>query len=229
MPAPLAPLVGFALGVLLAWLARPSESPDERLWDRPTLAVALYALFVYAPASAYFAVFAADWSFAYLLDGRAIPSALLLVLVLLDAAAPVLGFLAGRRALARPSLPALTWLAALPLLGATIPLVALHARFGIDATYDQVQSDFGTRPLAGSPLGYAILWMDGLLVAGAVFTTRALSAEPGPSPHDAQAARPGRARPPSLAPPPSMPGSAGAAEPFPDEPPRFLGRSKKPR
>ncbi|MDC0747244.1 hypothetical protein [Polyangium mundeleinium] len=218
MPAPLAPLFGFALGVLLAWLARFEDSPDERgasSWDRPTLAVALYALLVYAPVSAYFAVFAADWSFAYLVDGRAIPSALQLLLVLLDAAAPVLGFLAGRRALARRSLAALAWLAALPLAAATIPLVALHARFGIDATYDQVQSDFGTRPLPGSPLGYAVLWMDVILVAGAVFTARTLSTI------DASAelpARPGRPAPPVL-----------PSEPLSEEPPRFLGRPRRPR
>ncbi|MDI1445490.1 hypothetical protein [Polyangium sp. 6x1] len=219
MPAPFAPLLGFTLGVLLAWIARPEDGPDERpgasSWDRPTLAVALYALLVYAPVSAYFTVFAADWSFAYLVDGRAIPSALQLLLVFLDAAAPVLGFLAGRRALAHRSLAALAWLAALPLVAATIPLVALHARFGIDATYDQVQSDFGTRPLPGSPLGYAILWMDAILVAGAVFTARALSTfdVAGVLP-----ARPGRPAPPE---PPSEPPS--------EEPPRFLGRTRRPR
>ncbi|TKD08378.1 hypothetical protein [Polyangium fumosum] len=219
MPAPLAPLFGFTLGVLLAWLARFEDSLDERpvasSWDRPTLAVALYALLVYAPVSAYFTVFAADWSFAYLLDGRALPSALQLLLVLLDAAAPVLGFLAGRRALARRSLAALAWLAALPLAAATVPLVALHARFGIDATYDQVQSDFGTRPLPGSPLGYAVLWMDGILVAGAVFTARTLSTIDASA---ALPARPGRPAPPVL-----------PSEPPSEEPPRFLGRPRRPR
>jgi len=225
LPAPLAPLFGFTLGVLLAWLARPEDGLDERPGpgDRPALAVALYALLVYAPVSAYFAIFAADWSFAYLVDGRAIPSALLLLLVLLDAAAPVLGFLAGRRALARRSLPALAWLAALPLFAAVIPLVVLHARFGIDATYDQVQSDFGTRPLPGSPLGYAILWMDALLVAGAVFTARTLSTAAQTSaafPADPRviAARPGRPSPPVL-----------PSETLTDEPPRFLGRTRRPR
>ncbi|HVK70903.1 MAG TPA: hypothetical protein VM694_40890 [Polyangium sp.] len=219
MPAPLAPFFGFALGVLLAWLARFEDSHDERpgasSWDRPTLAVALYALLVYAPVSAYFAVFAADWSFAYLVDGRAIPSALQLLLVLLDAAAPVLGFLAGRRSLAHRSLAALAWLAALPLAVATIPLVALHARFGIDATYDQVQSDFGTRPLPGSPLGYAVLWMDVILVAGAVFTARTLSTI------DASAVLPPRPGQPT---PPVLP-----SEPLSEEPPRFLGRPRRPR
>jgi hypothetical protein len=219
MPAPLAPLLGFTLGVLVAWLARPDDGPDERAVafaaDRPTLAVGLYALLVYAPVSAYFAVFAADWSFAYLVDGRSIPSALLLLLVLLDAAAPVLGFLAGRRALARRSLAALAWLAALPLVVAVLPLVAFHARLGVDATYDQVQSDFGTRPLPGSPLGYAILWMDALLAAGAVFTARTLSTIER-APH--VPARPGRPSPPVL-----------PSEPIADEPPRFLGRTRRPR
>src|SRR5262245_30837899 len=70
VPAPLAPLLGFSLGVLLAWFARPEVIPDEPTWDRSALAVVLYAVLVYAPACAYFVIFAGDWSFAYHLDSR---------------------------------------------------------------------------------------------------------------------------------------------------------------
>lgn len=233
MPAPLAPLLGFSLGVLFAWLAR-TDTPhvDEppfsasSAWDRPTLAVALYALLVYAPVSAYFAIFTADWSFAYLVDGRAIPSALTLVLVLLDAAAPVAGFIAGRHAIARRSLTALAWLAALPVLAALLVLVGFHARFGVDASFHQVQSDFGVHPLPGSPLGYVILWMDVLLVAGAVFTANALSAAPAPRTRSPRS--PSGATPNPPVPTPEDPSLSPSGAPS-DEPRRLLGQSRRPR
>jgi hypothetical protein len=51
--------------------------------------------------------------------------------------------------------------------------IALTAgRLGIQASYAQFHGDFGTRPVAGSSLGYALLWMDALLVLGVVWTTR---------------------------------------------------------
>lgn len=218
MPAPLAPLVAFALGVLFAWLARVPVAPDEPAWDRPTLAVSLYALLVYGPVSAYFVVFASDWSFAYLVDGRSVPSAVGLLLVLLDVAALPAGFIVARRAQSRHALAALGWLAGLPLLVTAGTLVGLHARFGIDATYDQVQSDFGIHPLPGSPLGYAILWMDALLAAGAVATTQALTART-----TAPLGLPPRA---PLAPaPPPPPERATAATDEPQK--RLLGRGRR--
>lgn len=226
MPAPIAPLLGFALGVVLAWLCRPDPDPDAPLWDRPTLAVALYAALVYAPASAYFLLFAGDWSFAYLVDSRDVPSAISLLLVLFDAAALVFGFLLGRRALRRRSLAALGWLALAPAAVAATIVLVLHRRLGVDASYDQVESDFGLRPLPGSPLGYAILWMDALVVAGAVFTARAL----GALGLGARAPNPGGgflgpAEPPPLATPG---GSQAAAEAVPDdEPPRRLGQARR--
>jgi hypothetical protein len=226
VPAPIAPLLGFALGVVLAWLCRPDPDPEASLWDRPTIAVALYAAVVYAPAAAYFLLFAGDWSFAYLVDSRDVPSAVTLLLVLFDAALLVFGFTLGRRALRRRSLAALGWLALAPAAVAGTFVLALHRRLGVDATFDQVQSDFGLRPLPGSPLGYAILWMDALVVAGAAFTARALGAL-GPA---ARAPGPGGSflGPAEPAPLATPGGSDGPAEAVPDdEPPRRLGRSRR--
>ncbi len=175
MPVTLAPLVGFALGVLLAWLSRTEPSSDEPWRDPSSLAVALYALIVFAPVTAYFAAFAGDWSFAYLIDARRVPSAVSLVLVVLATSALIGGFFAGRKALERRAPNQLAWLAAAPLAITVVVIAALHDRFGVDATYDQFTSDFGRKPLVTSPLGLAVLWMDGIVAAGAVLTARALS------------------------------------------------------
>jgi hypothetical protein len=218
MPAFLGPLVGLALGVALAWLGRPDVDQEAPLWDRPALAVALFASLVYAPVAAYFLIFAGDWAFAYLINSRSFPSALSLVLVVVDAASVVFGFTLGRRALQTRSLFALGWLALAPFGVALVLVFLLHRRLGVDATFDQVQGDFGQRPLPGSPLGYAILWMDAAVVAGAVFTARALSFSA-----PVLEARSSEEEPRSSEPPvPVIPIQGGT-----DEPPRLLGRGRR--
>jgi hypothetical protein len=175
MPAPLGPLVGFSLGVVLAWLGRAAADTDApRGRPRPTLLVSLFATLVFAPACGYFIVFAGDWSLAYLFDSRAIPSAVELLLIAADAASVLAGFETGRRVIRRRALRAAAALAAAPLVPALLFLVLFYSRLRIEGTYHQVRSDFGTQPVAGGPLGYALLWMNAALVAGFALTTRLL-------------------------------------------------------
>lgn len=173
MPALVGPFVAFLLGVALAWLGR--EHDDDRVLSPRTAIVALFASLVFAPVSAYFLIFAGDWSFGYLLDTRAVPSAVELCLVLLDAALVLAGLLAGRAAVRRRSDRGLLALGVFPSLVIVGLLFAFFPRLRVEGTYHQVKSAFGTEPVAGGPLGYAILWMDGLLVAGFVLTVRALA------------------------------------------------------
>lgn len=193
MPAFVAPLVGFALGALLAWFSaaaphRPGAlraaevrlAPGPR--DRPLVIVSLFAVLIFAPVCAYFLIFAPDWSFAYLVDTRRIPSAVDLVLLLLDAASVAAGFAAaqrfaasaGGRPTAQRSVRALAIFAGAPLALALIAVVALSRRLAIDGTYRQVEGDFGVHPVAGGPLGYALLWMLTMLAAGFAVTVSAL-------------------------------------------------------
>ena len=182
MPALLAPLVGFALGVLLAWLGR-AEAPreDEAVGRARGRVAAIFGALAFAPACAYFVVFACDWALFYLVDGRAVPSALLLVLVMIDAAAVPAGFLAAHRALRSgrhdADRVALALGAAPAAIAATVALAFLN-RLRVDGTYHQVTERFGTRPVAGGPLGWAVLWMGAMIVAGAVIAAQALTARP---------------------------------------------------
>ncbi len=179
MPAFLGPLVGFALGVALAWLARAEAARrDDSGWGARAAVAALYGALVYAPACAYFLIFAGDWSLGYLIDSRAVPSAAGLALALLDAGSVPLGLLAARRALGRRSSRS----SRAPMLFGVVPAVlavglvfALFPRLRVEGTFHQVRSDFGTQPVAGGPLGYAILWMNGMIVAGFVAAVRAMS------------------------------------------------------
>ncbi len=200
MPAPIGPLVGFALGVLLA-IALPSGSTDEggRGLPRPAAVAALFAALIFAPVCAYFIAFAGDWSLAYLADSRSIPSALLLLLVVLDAASVLAGFSAGRRSTRRRSLRAATALAAAPLGAALLLIVIFYGRLRIDGTFHQVQGDFGTQPVSGGPLGYALLWMNAALAAGFALSVRLLRDRPRsrPSHPPAPGGPPGGVRPSS--------------------------------
>lgn len=181
MPLLLGPLVAIALGAIFAWLGR-AEAPreDEHAFRARAAVVLAFAALVYAPACAYFPLFAGDWALFYLLDHRDVPSAIELVVIVADAALVVGGFAAGHLAAKRRAPRSIVALAAAPLALSLAAAAALLSRLRIDGTYHQVTSRFGTQPAAGSPLGWAILWMDAMIVAGAVITARALLERPRP-------------------------------------------------
>jgi hypothetical protein len=210
VPALVAPIVGFALGVVLAGLCRAEAPRDGDGTGRARLrVVALFAALVYAPACAYFIVFAGDWSLFYLDDSRTIPSALWLLLVILDGVAVAGGFWAGYRSARRRADRALLALVAVPAALALAGTLPFLARLRVDGTFHQVSARFGTRPVAGGPLGYAILWMGAMIAAGMVIAARALG---------------GRSRPAAASrwegPPPAEPASA-------HERPALLGRRRQ--
>lgn len=185
VPAPLGPLVGFSIGVLLAWSGwsrRKVEAAPWPSWSRDDRLIALFATLVFAPICAYFIVFAADWSLAYVVDSRAIPSAIGLLLVVTDAISVMAGAEIARRLARRGALSVAAALASAALAPALLFALLFRARLAIEGTFHQVHSDFGTLPVAGGPLGYALLWMALLLAAGLALTVRLLRADPRPPP-----------------------------------------------
>ena len=175
MPALLAPLIGFALGVGFAWCAREElvrSTSALGVGSRSLAVVALFATLVFAPVSAYFLAFESDWSYAYFVDTRRIPAVFPLALVVLDTASAPLGFLAATRYAKGKKLAPFLALA-LPFLAVALAFVVATAnRLGVQASYAQFHGDFGTRPVAGSSLGYALLWMDMVLALGVAWTCR---------------------------------------------------------
>jgi hypothetical protein len=138
------------------------------------MVAALFGGLVFAPVCAYFVLFAPDWALFYLVDSRAVPSALLLLLVVADACAVVLGFWAAYRAARARSDRTLVALGATPAAAAGAIVVAFLAPLRVDGTFQQVSAGFGTRGVAGGPLGWSVLWMSAMIAAGAVISGQAL-------------------------------------------------------
>jgi hypothetical protein len=175
MLAPIAPLVGLVLGLFFAWAAKPAHAGSTLEYSsRPLLLVVLFSLLVFAPICSYFLAFAPDWSYAYLVASERLPSTVDLTLVLLNAASVPAGFLGGAHHVrARPA-GSVIRVASVPALLSLLFVAVTIRRLGVEASYAQYHGDFGTRPLAGSPLGYSVLWMLVVLSGATAWTAHHL-------------------------------------------------------
>jgi hypothetical protein len=170
MPVLVALPFGVCLGVTFAWLARRElRRVTTELGTRGLAIATLFGLLVLAPISAYFLAFEPDWCFAYLVDTSQATPALTPGLLLVALTTVPSGFLLGRLLLERGDEASLLR-ALLALVVVTVGAVMLGLRrFAVQGSYAQFHGDFGTQPLPGSSLGYAILLLGFWLTAGLVF------------------------------------------------------------
>jgi hypothetical protein len=170
VPAVTAPLFGFLLGVVFAWLSKDDLERSGTALTRPLLVAALFSLLVFAPICTFFLSFAPDWAYAYVVDPQRLPGAVDLSAVLIDAASVPAGFAAAARYARGRRTGSILKLSAVPGLGAVALTLLFSRRLGIQATYAQYHGDFGTRSVSGTPLGYALLWMALVLVCAVGWT-----------------------------------------------------------
>jgi hypothetical protein len=162
-----APLLGFTLGVLFAWMARHeiARAQPAALASRSLSIVSLYAVLMFAPACAYFLVLEPDWAGAYLFDAGRRARLVSVAGTLLALVSVPVGFLIaapGARAQRTLSVVRLGAVAALGTLALTL---ALFPRLSVRATYAEYHGDFGTESVAQSTLGWGLLWV-GLILTG---------------------------------------------------------------
>jgi hypothetical protein len=171
-----APLAGFALGVAFAWVASDelARAGSTVVGTRSLVIVTLFGLLVPVPIVAYFLILAQDWSMAYLLEGGRLASALGMGLLLLAAVSTPLGFRIAARPAAARNVRVMVGLGAVPALLAIALITLLLPRLSVFGTFAQFHGDFGTRPVAGSYAGTALLWMHTVLVGAVVWTFRSL-------------------------------------------------------
>jgi len=175
MPAFVTPFLGFALGVACAWAAVGDLGRSTSgLGGRALLLTTAFALLVFAPVAGYFIAFEPDWSFAYFVDSERLPTAVPIAVVLLAAISVPGGFLAAVGDARARRLARVLRKAAVPALLAAIGVLATFSRLSVHANYAQFHGDFGTRGVAGSPLGYALIWMLAVLGGATAWTLRAL-------------------------------------------------------
>jgi hypothetical protein len=176
MPIVFAPLVGFVLGVALAWVAGPalgsSEGPIPL--TRPFAVVAAFAAFVWLPVVGYFSAFHGDWSYLYIVPSRRVPSAVDLGLVLVAVFAVVAGFWSAVGPVRRRRFGLVVAWMVVPGGVATAALPFVAHRLAVSATFAQFRGDFGTEPIGASTLGRGVLWMGIVLATGVAWTVRAL-------------------------------------------------------
>jgi hypothetical protein len=175
MPAPLGPLLGLALGAAFAWVFGDSSGRGKTaLAVAPLTLVTLFGLLVLAPAAAYFLAFEPDWAYAYLVDASRRLGVLHALVLLSDVASVPLGFTLALSSSRGPMFSVLVRLIGAPLLAAAVFVVVLFPRLSVQATYSQFHGDFGTRAVAGGPLGYALMWSTLVLVGAAAWTAHSL-------------------------------------------------------
>ena len=178
-----APLTGFALGTLFAWLSREDlvRGAPAMLTVRSLVIVTLYALLVFGPAAAYFLVFEPAWASAYLLDAGSHARAFDVLLAVLTPASVVIGFLVTGHAIRRHRPAAALRVGAPAALVALAVTLLLFPRLSVQATYAQYHGDFGTRPVAGTPLGWALVWFGSIVLVGTLYVASALRGLEGKS------------------------------------------------
>jgi len=172
MPVLIALPFGLCLGVAFAWLSRRElrRVTSTEVSSRGLAIAALFALCVLAPVGAYFLAFEPDWCLAYLIDTSQASPALAPALLLLELASVPSGFLLGRRLLEHGGDEASLLRALSAGVVLTLGAVMLGLRrFAVQGSYAQFHGDFGTQPLAGSSLGYAVLLLGFWLAAGVGF------------------------------------------------------------
>jgi hypothetical protein len=181
VPIPFAPLLGFVLGVVFAWVPREELARDAGplIASRPVAVASVFALAIYAPMVGYFVAFHADWSYLYLVPRGQLPSAIDLALVLLSGAMVPVGLLVSAPSARQKRLSAIVWLVSVPGVLATALFAWGARRLAVSASYAQFHGDFGTVPISASVLGRGVLFMAVVGALGVVWSLRALEARQG--------------------------------------------------
>jgi hypothetical protein len=176
MPIPFAPLLGFALGGILAWVAGPELVRDDGpiVASRPFAVVTAFAALVWLPVVGYFVAFHGDWSYVYAVAWQRVPSAIDLGLVLVASGAVVGGFCLAVGPVRKRRTGPIAAIVVAPGALAIAGLTAAAHRLAVSGTYAQFHGDFGTAPIGSSPLGKGVLFMGIVLCLGVAWTVRAL-------------------------------------------------------
>lgn len=171
MPIPTLFLLAFACGVAAAIASRKElkVSPRPALLSRGFGALVLFLVLVLVPVTVYFYVFHGDWSLLYLVDVRAIPSAVALIGFVVEALVGAAGFATGA-ALVRGQREALAGVltgGVLLLGGALVAL--MRDRLAVVGSFAQYRGGFGLQAFGDGPVLSGALAMGLILALGLAY------------------------------------------------------------
>jgi hypothetical protein len=171
LPFPTFVFVAFACGIAAALAARV----ELRMSIRPVpftnsfFVFAIFIALVLVPASVYFYVFHGDWFLLYSINVQKIPSAIALVVFLLEAGVGFFGFMIGSILARGQQLSAGYMLIAASVL-ASITVVFIFAdRLSVVGTFAQYHGDFGLETYRSSVVMKGSLATGAILVIGIAY------------------------------------------------------------
>jgi len=171
LPIPTLFLLAFACGVAAAIASRKElkVSPRPALLSRGFGALALFLGLVLVPVSVYFYVFHGDWSLLYLVDVRAIPSAVALVGFVFEGLIGTAGFLTGS-VLVRAQRESVAGVVAggVVLLAAGL-VFAVRDRLAVVGSFAQYRGGFGLQPFADGPVLLGGVAMGAIFAVGLAY------------------------------------------------------------
>ncbi len=178
MPLLLTPPIAALLGVVLALVGRDEvrRTSGPVSGTRGFLVCCLVSLALLAPAVGYFVAFHPDWAYGYFVSGRRVPSAVDLLEVAALTAIPPATFTWAAVSLRRQAVREIVRGASLLVLLLAVSVAAVGPRMMVVGTFEAYREGYDLTPLSGSPLGLAIVWVDGLLTLGVVFAALRLRA-----------------------------------------------------
>ena len=177
VPIPLAIFCGILLGLTFARvtrhaLAKGSEGPHAS----PAFAlVSAFGLLILAPVAGMSVAMSPDWALCYIVDSQRAPIISETLSVMLATLSVPISFLWGATLAGRRHLGLVTRHIAATACVTLLLCALLWKRMSVQATYTQFHGDFGVQPVAGSNLGYAILWMLILLCLATTWTLVSLT------------------------------------------------------
>jgi len=166
--------ISFVIAYTSGIIASLSSRAELRGTPRPALATVgfrafvVYVLLVLVPSTVYFYAFHGDWFLLYLLDASTVPSAIGLLLFVVEALVSAVGFASGAHLVRMQRETLAVAIAVLTsILGAGLLLV-LRERVATVGTYAQFHGAFGLKPWIESPLLPAVVLFATLIVVGLV-------------------------------------------------------------